>query len=182
MTNFDDHTTQTLVKMCRQLYPHDFLGDMYYAKVVEVLDEQAGADETYKEKIVDGVKGLDDVFKIEFVELSNGYQVQALEAIEGSDFFESVRKDTVKHLYNNPLVWRYFGYEGALGPSRRLHQPRLRRHLLDTGRGLARGADAGFRVRRLCCLGVRLGGAGACAGGRSRTRAVRRFLVERELR
>ena len=117
MTNLDDHTTQTLVKMCRQLYPHDFLGDMYYAKVVEVLDEQAGADETYKAKIVDGVKGLDDVFKIEFVELSNGYQVQALEAIEGSEFFESVRKDTVKHLYNNPLVWRYFAMRaiGHLG-------------------------------------------------------------------
>lgn len=112
MANLDDHTTKALVKMCRQLYPHDFLGDMYYAKVVEVIDEQAGADETHKALIVGGVKGLDEVFKIDFVDLSNGYQIQALEAIEGSEFFESVRTDTVKHLYNNPLVWRYFGYEG----------------------------------------------------------------------
>ena len=62
--------------------------------------------------LTEGVKTLDEVFKIPFVDLSNGYKLEALKSIEGSDFFEDVRGSTVRHLYNNPLVWRYFGYEG----------------------------------------------------------------------
>ena len=110
MAKLDEHTTKTLVQMARQLYPHDFLGDVYYAKVVETVDEEAeGARVSL---LNDGVKTLDGVFNIPFVDLSNGYKLKALKSIEGSDFFEDMRGATVRHLYNNPLVWRYFGYEG----------------------------------------------------------------------
>ena len=34
-------TAQALLAMARHLYPHDFLGDQYYAEVVANLDEQA---------------------------------------------------------------------------------------------------------------------------------------------
>ena len=32
------HEGMTLLKACRQLFPHDALGDIYYAGVVEGLD------------------------------------------------------------------------------------------------------------------------------------------------
>ena len=32
--------------------------------------------------------------------------------MESSAFFQTVRGTTVVSLYNNPLVWRHFGYEG----------------------------------------------------------------------
>ena len=43
-TALDSHTAQTLVVMARQLFPHDRLGDQYYATVVEAVDKQAASD------------------------------------------------------------------------------------------------------------------------------------------
>ena len=34
----------TLIAMARHLFPHDALGDQYYAAAIEALDEQAAAD------------------------------------------------------------------------------------------------------------------------------------------
>ncbi len=39
--------------------------------------------------------------------------MEAIEAMDGTPFFATVRGDIVVSLYNNPLVWRHFGYEGA---------------------------------------------------------------------
>jgi hypothetical protein len=38
--------------------------------------------------------------------------VQKLQAIEASAFFQSVRLKTLLVLYNNPIAWTHFGYEG----------------------------------------------------------------------
>jgi hypothetical protein len=38
--------------------------------------------------------------------------VRKLEAIEPSPFFQSVRLKTVMVLYDNPIAWAHFGYEG----------------------------------------------------------------------
>ena len=35
-----------------------------------------------------------------------------LETIATSDFFQAIRGKTIAVLYNNPLVWEAFGYEG----------------------------------------------------------------------
>ena len=43
-TAIDAHTAQTLLVMARQLFPHDRLGDQYYAAVVDALDKQAASD------------------------------------------------------------------------------------------------------------------------------------------
>ena len=43
-TALDAHTAQTLLVMARQLFPHDRLGDQYYATVVEAVDKQAASD------------------------------------------------------------------------------------------------------------------------------------------
>ena len=32
--------------------------------------------------------------------------------MDGTPFFGAVRGDIVVSLYNNPLAWRHFGYEG----------------------------------------------------------------------
>jgi hypothetical protein len=39
--------------------------------------------------------------------------ISALTARQDSAFFQKVRGQTVVSLYNNPLAWRHFGYEGA---------------------------------------------------------------------
>lgn len=107
------HEGMTLLRMTRQLYPHDGLGDMYYAGVVEGLDQAAGGDAATADLIKQGVADLDGAMGVEFVGLSDGHQLEVLKTMEDSPFFQKVRGTTVVQLYNNKLVWRHFGYEGS---------------------------------------------------------------------
>ena len=58
-TALDAHTAQTLLVMARQLFPHDRLGDQYYATVVEAVDKQAASDAALRKLLTDGVARLD---------------------------------------------------------------------------------------------------------------------------
>ena len=96
--------------MARRLYPHDFLEQTPYDRVVEIISREASPD---REAIIRaGVRALDVVFDRPFVELSEEEQVDALKKVEDSPFFEDVRAATVRHLYSNPDVWAHFGYGG----------------------------------------------------------------------
>ena len=103
---------QTLLRALRVIYPHESLSDQYYAQVVAALDQDAKADEAVAAMLKDGVAGLDQAGPTPFVELSAGNQAQALAAIETTPFFQTIRFKTIAVLYNNPLVWEAFGYEG----------------------------------------------------------------------
>ena len=54
-TTLDAHTALTLVKLCRAIYPHDALGDTYYAKIVEELDKKAQPDPDFARLLQEGV-------------------------------------------------------------------------------------------------------------------------------
>ena len=102
----------TLLKALRVIYPHPSLGDQYYAAVVEALDQDAKAKPETAALLKDGIAGLDKAMPMPFVEMSEGNQLKALEAIESSDFFQTIRFKVVAVLYNNPRIWEAFGYEG----------------------------------------------------------------------
>ncbi len=107
------HEGITLLNMSRRLYPHASLGDMYYAGVVQGLDAGAKEDAGLAGMIKEGVAKLDSAKGVKWVDLSEGYQLEVLQSMEETAFFQKVRGTTVVALYNNPLVWRHFGYEGA---------------------------------------------------------------------
>jgi len=109
----NSHQGMTLLRMSRQLYPHASLGDVYYAGVVESLDSGAKGDAGLAGLLKDGVGQLDAAKGVKWVELSDGYQLEVLRSMESTPFFQKVRGTTVVALYNNPLVWRHFGYEGS---------------------------------------------------------------------
>ena len=54
-TAIDGHTAETLLVVARQLFPHDRLGDQYYAVMVDSLDKQAAGDPALRKLLVDGV-------------------------------------------------------------------------------------------------------------------------------
>ncbi len=109
----DEHTAMTLEKMCRHVYPHDEIGDSYYAKIIEGFDEKAKADPNFATLLQDGVASLDAVYGVKWLDLSDGYKLKALNSIETTPFFQTVRSSLVTGLYDQPLVWRHFGYEGS---------------------------------------------------------------------
>src|SRR6202166_760304 len=52
-------TLKTLVKVARDIYPHDFLGDSYYIAAVKPWDAKAAKDPAIKAMINGGVSRLD---------------------------------------------------------------------------------------------------------------------------
>ena len=108
-----EHEGQTLLAVTRRLYPHKTLSDMYYAGVVGALDAEAKGNGETAELLKTGVAALDQARGIAWLELSEGNQLETLKERQDTAFFQKVRGTTVVALYNNPLVWRHFGYEGA---------------------------------------------------------------------
>jgi hypothetical protein len=48
----------TLIQMARDAYPHDFLADRFYAKVIEGVEAQAGKDKAFKSMVGKELKKL----------------------------------------------------------------------------------------------------------------------------
>jgi len=113
LSTFDATTARVLLVMTRHLYPHDMLGDVYYAEVVDSLDAKAEADPALATLIREGVASLDRVTGVPWLQLSPGGQIEVLKAIEKTPFFQTVRGETVVALYNNKLLWHHFGYQGS---------------------------------------------------------------------
>jgi hypothetical protein len=111
-------TLKTLLRMARDIYPHDFLGDSYYISAVKPWDDKAAKDPAVKALISDGVARLDqeanDRHKMPYVQLAwENDRVALLHKIEQSAFFQKIRGDLVVSLYNQKEVWPKFGYEGS---------------------------------------------------------------------
>jgi hypothetical protein len=98
-----EHAVDTTMRVARVMFPHDMLPDEAYAKVVKALGAEA-------ETVEQGVAALDA--SSPFVELDADAQLAALQAAEGSPYVELVKATAVVELYDNPLVWKAFGYEG----------------------------------------------------------------------
>src|SRR5216684_5769016 len=111
-----DSDRATLIKMARQIYPHDRLDDTYYAKVVDELDADAAKDPAVAKLLQEGIANLNQVGGANFVSLSSDNQIAVLKKIEDSPFFQKVRSTETVALYNNPEVWKQFGYPGASFP------------------------------------------------------------------
>lgn len=113
----DQHSADTLLAMLRRVYPHDgLLGDVYYLNVVADLDAEADKNPEVRKLLKDGVAALDSALSVPFVQLSHGYQTKVLEGMQGDPFFAKVHGKATVSLYNQKLVWRHFGYEGAAWP------------------------------------------------------------------
>ncbi len=113
--SFDQATADTLLSMCRALYPHEQVGDVYYAEVVKALDgEVAGADDPAASLVPfqEGVERLNAAGDGSFASLDADTKEAALEAESSSEFFQTVRGKVIGVLYNQPEVWTIFGYEG----------------------------------------------------------------------
>jgi hypothetical protein len=106
-----DHTRRTTLAAARVMFPHDTLPDEAYEKVVRKIEADAAADASLAADVEQGIARLDDPRP--FVELDDDARLQALTRAEGTPLFELIKATAVVELYDNPLVWEAFGYEGA---------------------------------------------------------------------
>ena len=111
---FDTDLAETILHASRAFYPHDFLSDAPYAKVVQDLDaEAAGIENKAKLDVLrDGMLALDQAAGGSFAKADPEQREAALATLAGTPFFDSVRGKTLVSLYTQPEVWQHFGYEG----------------------------------------------------------------------
>lgn len=112
------HAMATLVKVARDIYPHDHIGDVFYVKAVRPWDAKASKDSAMKAMITDGVARLDqdaqEKFASNYLNVAwEADRVTLLRGIEHTAFFKTLRSDLVVSLYNQPEIWPKFGYEGS---------------------------------------------------------------------
>lgn len=111
-------TGRTLVRMARDIYPHDKLADKFYVEAVAPYDAAAGKDSTVKTLLINGVHDLDQRarqrYGVPYIQVkTENERVALLKDIESTPFFKKVQGDLVTGLYNNKKLWPLFGYEGS---------------------------------------------------------------------
>jgi hypothetical protein len=111
-------TMQTLVRVARDIYPHDHLSDLYYIAAVTPWDDKAGKDDTVKQLVEGGIARLDqdaqDRHGSAYAAVAQEEdRIALLRGIEQTAFFKKLRADLVVSLYNQHDLWPIFGYEGS---------------------------------------------------------------------
>lgn len=109
---------KTLVRMARDIFPHDKVPDKFYAAAIASYDHSAESDPQLKTLLNTGVLELNaaaiSLYGKAYADIpGEGERLVLLYAIEQSAFFQKVRGDLVFSLYNNKDVWPLFGYEGS---------------------------------------------------------------------
>lgn len=112
VTHVSEHEMATLLQMARDIYPHDKVGDRFYAIAVKGYDS-----EEQKAAVAEGIAALDKAAKDAGFDsyLSAGWEderVAILRGIQETPFFQTVRGGLVTGLYNQKEIWPIFGYEG----------------------------------------------------------------------
>jgi len=107
-----------LVRMARDIFPHDKLADELYAAAVASYDQQAPKDEALRTLITEGIARLDKValdrYGKRYVEIPQEEgRLEVLYAIENTAFFQKIKGGLVTGLYDNKAVWAQLGYEGS---------------------------------------------------------------------
>jgi hypothetical protein len=108
----------TLVKMARDIFPHDKIPDKFYIQAIETYNTGVKTDPELKKLLTEGVASLNaaaqKVHKVSYVEVKTEQErVQILKSIEPSPFFQKIKGGLVTGLYNNKAIWPLFGYEGS---------------------------------------------------------------------
>ncbi|MEH6471118.1 MAG: transcriptional initiation protein Tat [Halopseudomonas sp.] len=113
-----DHASESLLRMARDIYPHDTLEDKYYTQVLLPMGESAATDKELATLLTEGVSELDRRTKARF---GKGYlkveqetdRVEILREMETSAFFQKIKGAVMMGIYNNPELWPWFGFGGS---------------------------------------------------------------------
>lgn len=113
LTTLTQEEGTTLLQMGRVLYPHDKLPDAVYALLVKDLDAAALTDAKLAAQLRSGIQELNRLAGGKFVDADERIRLEAVKAVEKSDFFGTVRGKCVTSLYDNDMAFAAFGYPGA---------------------------------------------------------------------
>ena len=104
---------ETLLRMGQVLFPHSKLPDAVYALLAKDLDTDATNDAATAKLLTSGIEALNHLCDGNFLKASAARRLQAVKAMEGQAFFNTVRGKSVVSLYDNEMAYAAFGYQGS---------------------------------------------------------------------
>jgi hypothetical protein len=115
--NLKPETMRTLIKMARDIYPHDRIADQFYAIACKTYEEKSATDPKLKAICENGVARIDalaqKVNRRPYAAVAwEAERVALLKQISDGELFKKLRADLVVSLYNQKEIWPAFGYEG----------------------------------------------------------------------
>lgn len=121
MRSFSAEQGDALLRLLRDIFPHDRLADVFYANALAPLDDAAAADDSAQAMLAAGLADLDrraaDAAGRPFRELSSeAARTEIIEAIESTAFFSTVYGTCQIPFYNQADLWPLFGFEGPSSP------------------------------------------------------------------
>jgi hypothetical protein len=121
MRSFTAEQGDVLLRLLRDIFPHDYLADVFYANALAPLDDAAAASEETRALLVAGIADLDrralTAAGRPFLELSSeAARVEIVEAVESTAFFATVHGTCQIPFYNQADLWPAFGFEGPSSP------------------------------------------------------------------
>jgi hypothetical protein len=96
----------TTLRAARVMFPHDGLPDEAYEKVVRALEADPEAVATIETHVAVLDAGQP------FAQMNEERQLEILRSSQDTPIFKVLHATAVVELYDNPLVWKAFGYEG----------------------------------------------------------------------
>jgi hypothetical protein len=121
MRSFTAEQGDTLLRLLRDIFPHDNLADVFYANALAPLDDAAAQDEATQAMLAEGIADLDARAVAAggpsfFALSSEAARVDILESIEDTAFFTTVLGTCQIPFYNQADMWPVFGFEGPSSP------------------------------------------------------------------
>ena len=121
MQSFTAEQGDTLLRLLRDIFPHDQLADVFYANALAPLDSAAAADSALQAMLEAGMQDLDARARVagapSFRELSSeAARVNICAAIQSTPFFTTVHGTCQIPFYNQAQMWPIFGFEGPSSP------------------------------------------------------------------
>jgi hypothetical protein len=103
---------EQLVSIYRTMFPHSTVPDEFYEHVVQKLDDRAAHDQDLSGLLFNGVEALNRQAGCAWPALPEEERLQALQRVEQTPLFQTLRSHFVLYFYSNPAIWPLFGYEG----------------------------------------------------------------------
>ena len=108
----------TLMRMARDIYPHDTLEDKYYQQVMKPLSDESSSDSLTLKLLEDGLQKLDklsvDQYGMTYLAVKKeSDRAVILKSLESTPFFQKIKGDLMMGIYNNEELWPRFGYGGS---------------------------------------------------------------------
>lgn len=113
MSLLSDQDRATLVRLLRVAYPHDSFPDGPYERTAQTVLDDAAANPRHLAQLCQGLKDLNVLRDVPFVELDDDVALTVLRGIQdSSNFFANVIGVAVVAFYDDHEVWELLGYEG----------------------------------------------------------------------